>query len=240
MSQLQKIDNRKRKRRAIPIFVFFLARSSSFSASAFQQNYFTASKTSLLSTHQHHLSSKLFADTKMTAAATASRKTINASTRKRIQITESRKSLAEQFRPRYAVYEKERLHGPMAPTEIRKANPKSLPSTQERLQLTDKITRLLNFELEDDDHSDDQAVADRATVHAKLSDHDLLEASDAVSKPMDLQKFVDSDETIRKFGFGAAKGKVTATVVETGRDTIKQYIKSITNHQVLSPEDMLS
>lgn len=178
----------------------------------------------------------LFANDKMSTTATQAQST---SKQTRIQVTPSN-SISQQFKPRYIQYEQERLHGAALPeqNEMRTANPRTLPSEKERSQLTDKIARLLNFDAFEEDERDGHGVADKQTVHAKLSDMELREASDAVAKPLK-NRAVDTDEKVRKIGFSTKKGKVTATVVETGKDTIQQYIKSISNHQVLSPEDEL-
>jgi hypothetical protein len=121
--------------------------------------------------------------------------------------------------------------GKMQPTvpEIRKANPDTLPTVSEQLQLTEKISRLLSSDNNDASFGDDEdAIADKQTVFAKLSDEDLREASDAVSKANNVKPSSSN---------AAKKGKLTANVMETGQDTIKQYVKSLANHQVLSPED---
>jgi hypothetical protein len=143
-------------------------------------------------------------------------------------------SSGRQFMPRYMKYEIEKLHGtlPEQPN-ILKANPKSLPTSEERVLITDKIARLLNDEFEIEETSS-QEIADRATVFAQLSDEDKSEATFAVSRDMN-QHHVDS-EPMRIKNL-AKKGKLTANVMETGRDTMKQYAKSMSNHQVLSPED---
>jgi hypothetical protein len=120
--------------------------------------------------------------------------------------------------------------GKMQPAvpEIRTANPDTLPTVSEQLQLTEKISRLLSSDnvVSDDDTFGDDAIADKQTVFAKLSDEDLREASDAVSKANNVKPTA-----------ATKKVKVTANVMETGQDTIKQYVKSLANHQVLSPED---
>ena len=141
---------------------------------------------------------------------------------------------SRQFTPRYAAYEETKLMGRLLPTvqEIRTANPATLPSISEQLQLTEKIARLLSDRSPQLFVGGDEQVADKETVFAKLSDEDLREASDAVSK---VNNKGDTDlEAVRG---GSRKGKVTANVMETGQDTIKQYVKSLANHQVLSAED---
>ena len=124
--------------------------------------------------------------------------------------------------------------GRLLPTvqEIRTANPATLPSASEQLQLTEKIARLLSDESPQLPVGGDEQVADRETVFAKLSDEDLREASDAVSKVKNKR-----DLNLEPVRGGSRKGKVTAKVMETGQDTIKQYVKSLANHQVLSAED---
>lgn len=99
--------------------------------------------------------------------------------------------------------------------------------------MTEKIARLLSDETEFEE-SGSQEIADRATVFARLSDEDKSEATFAVSRDNNLLQ-VDS-EPIR-IKNSAKKGKLTANVMETGRDTMKQYVKSMANHQVLTPED---
>ena len=116
--------------------------------------------------------------------------------------------------------------------EIRTANPATLPTISEQLQLTEKIAKLLSDESPQLPVGGDEQVADKKTVFAKLSDEDLREASDAVSK---VNK--KSDSNLERVRVGSKKGKVTANVMETGQDTIKQYVKSLANHQVLSAED---
>mmetsp|Transcript_22201 Transcript_22201/g.36753 ORF Transcript_22201/g.36753 Transcript_22201/m.36753 type:complete len:414 (-) Transcript_22201:8-1249(-) len=142
---------------------------------------------------------------------------------------------SRQFTPRYVAYEAEKLMGKAQPKveEIRKASPDSLPTASEKLQLTEKISRLLSSEGPDAPFGDAD-IADKQTVFAKLSDEDLREASDAVSK---VANKAQDMEPVRSGLSGAKKGKLTANVMETGQDTIKQYVKSLANHQVLSPED---
>lgn len=144
-------------------------------------------------------------------------------------------SAAKQFTPRYIAYEAEKLMGKAQPKEpeIRKANPDTLPTASEKLQLTEKISRLLSSEGPALPFGDED-IADKQTVFAKLSDEDLREASDAVSKANNKSSDI---ETTRNGLGGAKKGKLTANVMETGQDTIKQYVKSLANHQVLRPED---
>lgn len=141
---------------------------------------------------------------------------------------------SRQFKPRYVAYEEAKFMGKLLPTvqEIRTANPATLPTISEQLQLTEKITRLLSDESPLVPLGADEQIADKETVFAKLSDEDLRQASDAVSKVTN--KGYSELEPVRG---GSKKGKVTANVMETGHDTIKQYVKSLANHQVLSPED---
>lgn len=143
------------------------------------------------------------------------------------------KNPSSQFTPRYVAYEQEKLMGklPQQPA-IRTANPDTLPSSFERVQLTEKIARLLR-DSDTIEAFDASEIADKQTVFAKLSDEDLQEASEAVAK-VNVQKPKDTEPV--RVG-GAKKGRVKASVMETGRDTIKEYMKSLGNHQVLSPED---
>ena len=144
------------------------------------------------------------------------------------------RTASKQFTPRYASYEETKLMGRLLPTvqEIRTANPATLPTISEQLQLTEKIARLLSDESPQLPAGADEQVADKKTVFAKLSDEDLREASDAVSKVNN-----KSELNLERVRGGSKKGKVTANVMETGQDTIKQYVKSLANHQVLSAED---
>ena len=146
------------------------------------------------------------------------------------------RSASRQFTPRYVAFETDKLMGKLQPkvAEIRTANPDSLPTSSERLQLTEKLTRLISDESPLLPSHDEQ-IADKQTVFAKLSDEDLREASDAVAKVNNKR---ESELEPVRFG-GTKKGKVTANVMDTGQDTIKQYVKSLANHQVLSPEDEL-
>jgi len=132
------------------------------------------------------------------------------------------------------MYEIEKIAGrlPEQPAKNR-ANPATLPTSEERFRMTEKIARLLSDETEFEE-SGSQEIADRATVFARLSDEDKSEATFAVSRDNNLLQ-VDS-EPIR-IKNSAKKGKLTANVMETGRDTMKQYVKSMANHQVLTPED---
>lgn len=98
----------------------------------------------------------------------------------------------------------------------------------EKQHLTDKIALLLKDDDDDDDSFlafDD--IADRQTVFAKLSDEAKSEASYAVSKVSASSKSMLAERST----------KITANVLETGQDTIRQYVKSMGQHQVLSPED---
>jgi hypothetical protein len=144
------------------------------------------------------------------------------------------RAASRQFKPRYVAYEESKFMGKLLPTvqEIRTANPATLPTISEQLQLTEKITRLLSDESPLVPLGADEQIADKETVFAKLSDEDLRQASDAVSKVTNKR-----DSGLELVRGGSKKGKVTANVMETGHDTIKQYVKSLANHQVLSPED---
>lgn len=143
-------------------------------------------------------------------------------------------SPSRQFMPRHKRYDVEKLIGrlPEEP-ETMKANPNSLPTLEERTRTTDKIARLLN-DVTEIEETGTQEIADRATVFAQLSDEDKSEATFAVSR--EGNQFHSDSDPIRLHN-SAKKGKLTANVMETGRDTMKQYVKSMANHQVLSPED---
>jgi hypothetical protein len=147
---------------------------------------------------------------------------------------------AQQFTPRYLQYEVEKIAGRREVT-FNKATPESLPSKEERSRLSEKIARLLNDDLDYDATSAtalaaSEEIADRAAVFAQLSEEDKNEATFAVSRQLNRAMSSVSDEPLRR-GNKARKGKVTASVLETGSDTIKQYVKSMGQHQVLSPED---
>jgi RNA polymerase sigma factor (sigma-70 family) len=143
-------------------------------------------------------------------------------------------SASRQFMPRYKLYELEILKGKLPEeTELKKANPNSLPTLEERTRTTDKIARLLN-DVTEIEETGTLEIADRATVFAQLSDEDKSEATFAVSR--EGNQFQSDSDPIRLHN-SAKKGKLTANVMETGRDTMKQYVKSMANHQVLSPED---
>jgi hypothetical protein len=108
-----------------------------------------------------------------------------------------------------------------------KSDETKLPSQVERKQLTDKIALLLNDD-QDDLFLASNDIADRQTVFAKLSDEEKSQASFAVSKVNEV------NTSPKKKTTGT---KITANVFESGQDTIKQYVKSMGQHQVLSPED---
>ena len=141
------------------------------------------------------------------------------------------RNVHKQFTSRHITYEEERLHGTTQQQEsgvtLLQSDETKLPSVAERQHLTEKIALLLK----DDDDSFLAAndIADRQTVFARLSDEEKSEASFAVSKVTNRSSNL---EERRK-----TKGKVTANVLETGQDTMKQYVKSMGQHQVLSPED---
>ena len=132
------------------------------------------------------------------------------------------------------MYEIEKIAGrlPEQPAKNR-ANPATLPTSEERFRMTEKIARLLSDETEFEE-SGSQEIADRATVFARLSDEDKSEATFAVSRDNNLLQLDSEPIRIKN---SAKKGKLTANVMETGRDTMKQYVKSMANHQVLTPED---
>lgn len=128
--------------------------------------------------------------------------------------------------------------GKLQPQEpaIRTANPDTLPSSFEKVQLTEKIAQLLRDSdtLEAFDASE---IADKQTVFAKLSDEDLREASDAVAKVTTKKPTENEPIRMAKAKKGAKKARVKASVFETGQDSIKEYMKALGNHQVLSAED---
>lgn len=93
--------------------------------------------------------------------------------------------------------------------------------------VSERITELLNENLENED--DTSIIADRQTVFAKLPDEDKRMVSAVVSKSNEFS----GDETKKT----TQKSRVKATVSETGRDTINQYVKSLSDHQVLGLED---
>jgi hypothetical protein len=138
-----------------------------------------------------------------------------------------------QFRPRYATYLEGKYTRQTQPPQpqIRTANPSTIPSADEQHQLSAKIARLLSNE--NDWATLTGEIADRETVFSKLSDRDLQEASEAVSKG--LKAMSDSDSSVRH---KEVKPRVTALVSETGHETIQQYVKIMANHhQVLRSED---
>ena len=143
-----------------------------------------------------------------------------------------KRNVNKQFQSRHSKYEEERLHGIQENTFIPlKSDETKLPSKVERKQLTDKIALLLNDD-QDDLFLASNDIADRQTVFAKLSDEEKSQASFAVSKVTNTVNI--SPELSKKKTKGT---KITANVYESGQDTIKQYVKSMGQHQVLSPED---
>ena len=146
------------------------------------------------------------------------------------------RSVSRQFTPRYVSYSESKFMGKFlsGDPEIRTANPATLPTSLERTQLTEKISRLLSDESPLVHVGGDEQIADKKTVFAKLSDEDLRDASEAVATPTtnNVNDLVTDHATHRH-----KKGKLMANVMETGQDTIKQYVKSLANHQVLSHED---
>lgn len=139
-----------------------------------------------------------------------------------------KRNVHKQFQSRHLRYEEERLHGIQQSTFVPlKSDETKLPSQVERKQLTDKIALLLNDD-QDDLFLASNDIADRQTVFAKLSDEEKSQASFAVSKVNEVNKSPKKKTT---------STKITANVFESGQDTIKQYVKSMGQHQVLSPED---
>lgn len=152
----------------------------------------------------------------------------------------AQRNAMNQFTPRYQKYEQERLHGIQKDTSeapVRPMKSKNAPTKEERNQLTSQIARLMSEETEQDDDDDDSLgdIADRQTVFAKLSDEDKSQATFAVSKATNPQ--ASYLEPTRMGRAATKKGKITANVLETGQDTIRQYVKSMGQHQVLSKED---
>lgn len=146
-----------------------------------------------------------------------------------------KRNINKQFTSRHTQYEEERLHGVSRKAEEfvpLKSDESKLPSQKERENLTNKIAQLLQDEDDDGDElfvDDTSDVADKQTVFKKLSDEEKSQASFAVSKR---RNRLSIEEPSLKMGT-----KVTANVLETGQDTMKQYVKSMGQHQVLSPED---
>jgi hypothetical protein len=141
-------------------------------------------------------------------------------------------SSSKQFKPRYVAYEESKFPNKDLLThlpEIRSSTPGTLPTASEKLELSEKIARLLHDESPLLHFDMGGQIASRESVFAKLSDEDLREASDAVSN-------VSSNLGTEKYN-SKRKRKVTANVMETGQDTIAQYVKSFANHHVLSAHD---
>jgi hypothetical protein len=143
------------------------------------------------------------------------------------------RSVARQFTSRHIKYEEERLHGRRIQQEFipLKSAETNKPSRVEQELLTEKIAMLLNED--DDSFLATRDIADRQTVFAKLSDEEKSEAAFAVSKMTSMSIELESGFQTKP----TKKGKVMANVQETGQDTLRQYVKSLGQHQVLSPED---
>jgi hypothetical protein len=143
------------------------------------------------------------------------------------------RNVASQFTSRHIKYEEQRLHGGRIKQEFTplKSDETKKPSRVEQELLTEKIALLLNED--DDSFLATHDIADRQTVFAKLSDEEKSEASFAVSKMSSMSPELEPILKTRP----SIKGKVMANVQETGQDTIRQYVKSMGQHQVLSPED---
>lgn len=144
---------------------------------------------------------------------------------------------AQRFMNPSHLYEQQK-YASLVPTEeiketIKTANPSTLPSQAESDEITEKITRLLTADFDQSIPFKDEEIADKQTVFANLSEEDRREAVDAVSKGS-LNELIDPEAQIRNL---SKKGKVKANVMETGKDSINQYMKSLSNHQVLSPDD---
>lgn len=142
------------------------------------------------------------------------------------------RNFARQFTSRHIKYEEERLHGARTQQEFvpLKSDETKKPSHVERKFLTEKIALLLNED--DDSFLATHDIADRETVFTKLSDEEKSEAAFAVSGMTSRSPGLKPTHTRP-----TKKGKVTANVLETGQDTMRQYVKSMGQHQVLSPED---
>ena len=96
-------------------------------------------------------------------------------------------------------------------------------------------------------------VADRDTVYSKLSEVDRSKARHAVAMDNDgdlelealrpdgsvsgRRRRQPSSQTPEPQKQKEQKSRITANVVETGSDTITAYMKSLSNHQVLSASD---
>jgi len=160
-----------------------------------------------------------------------SRKNIPQETEKIIQYSNQ---VSNRFTSKYTKYENQKAAAEgfeMAPP--RKSSARK-PSLAESEQVTEKIMKLLNDNLEQPLLFKDDDIADNKTVFAKLSDEDLREAAD-VAKTHNKKQPVDLEENMRNLS-KKSKARVKASVMETGRDTINQYVKSFQEHQVLSRE----
>ncbi len=133
---------------------------------------------------------------------------------------------------------------------------------EERWQLADRIAQLLRDDDDEDDDEEDSVnqvtapaatsspheIADRKAVMSQLSEMDKSAAAFAVAADNDLlasplqkhqqpqvrQSTTRSSSSSNK---GGGKQMITAKVLETGQDTMKQYVKTLGAHQVLSRQD---
>lgn len=153
---------------------------------------------------------------------------------------EKGRDLRRQFAPRYQTYEAEKHFGrevldQINPTTVEKQKPSYLPSREDRVRVTENIRRLLEDEADHNSYGANE-IATHEAVFTQLSEVDKRHARDAVAKKresvQDLEPIYNGLAPKRK-----KKRKITASVVETGRDTITTYIKSLGNHQVLSAAD---
>lgn len=115
-----------------------------------------------------------------------------------------------------------------------------------------KIAALLAAADEDDGDIADGDLADKQTVHTRLSDTAKSQATAAISKSTSYGAASSSGGAAGAASAGPSlttaasaagsrrvvskKKRVTAQVQETGRDTIQSYTKSFTNHELLSRE----
>eukprot|EP00546_Thalassionema_frauenfeldii_P018553 CAMPEP_0178907034 /NCGR_PEP_ID=MMETSP0786-20121207/7146_1 /TAXON_ID=186022 /ORGANISM="Thalassionema frauenfeldii, Strain CCMP 1798" /LENGTH=468 /DNA_ID=CAMNT_0020578787 /DNA_START=247 /DNA_END=1650 /DNA_ORIENTATION=- len=138
----------------------------------------------------------------------------------------------ERFTSPYLTYERTKYpHLAMEDDETVLVSKSKLPSKAEREELSEKIARLLNSDLDHSLPCTGEEIADKETVFANLSEEDRREAVNAVSS---LKSKEQDDPEARS---PSKKGKVKANVMETGKDSIKQYMKSLSDHQVLSAHD---
>lgn len=140
----------------------------------------------------------------------------------------------ERFTSSYLMYEKTKYpHLGMEDEETVLVSKAKKPSKAEKEELSEKIARLLNSDLDYSSPCTGEEIADKETVFANLSEEDRREAVNAVSS-LKSKEQVDPEARIRS---PSKKGKVKANVMETGKDSIKEYMKSLSEHQVLSAHD---